>query len=140
MCPTLNDLHAPLQQGDTATLEATILAFGEDATLLHVVGLLGFKYGWEPTARLIAALSRNNVPVPPVALLGEAQALARATEEGPAATLEVLKERGEAGASYVARVLDLLGRQEQAGALRRALGVYLLVHAPRALLDRVVEA
>lgn len=139
MPPTLNDLYAPLLQGDTATLDATVRAFGEDATLLHVAGLLGFKYGWEPTARLIAALSRNDVPVPPVALLGEAQALARATEEGPAATLQVLKERGEAGASYVARVLDLLGRQELAEVLRKALGLYLLLHAPRALLDRVVE-
>lgn len=140
MPPTLNDLHAPLLQGDTASLDATVRAFGEDATLLHVAGLLGFKYGWEPTSRLIAALSRHGVPVPPVALLGEAQALARATEEGLDPTVKVLKERGEAGASYVARVLDLVGRHEQAATMRRALGLYLLLHAPQALLNKVLTA
>ena len=140
MTPTLNDLHAPLQRDDTPALDATILAFGKDAPLLHVVGLLGFKHGWEPTSTLIAALVRNKVPVPATSILGEAQALATATDEGFDSTVKALKRFGQGGASYVARVLDLLGRHEQAGVLRRALGVYLVLHAPRSLLNKVLTA
>jgi len=140
MSPSLNDLHAPLQTGDTPTLDATIRAFGKDAQYLHVAGILGFRHGWEHTSDLIAALVRNKVPMPSTVIFGEAQALARAADEGFDSSVKALKEFGEGGASYVARVLDLLGRKEQAEVLRRALGVYLLLHAPRTLLNKVLTA
>ena len=140
MYPTLNDLHSPLQRGDTPALDATIRAFGKDAPLLHVAGILGFKHGWESTSTLIAALVRNKVPMPSTEVFGEAQALARAADEGFDSSVKALKEFGEGGASYIARVLDLLGQKEQAEVLRRALGVYLALHAPRALVNKVLTA
>jgi len=140
MSSPFTDLHAALKQGDPARLDAAILAFGKAAHLLHVAGLLGFKYGWEHSAPLIAALVRNKVPFPEGSVLGDAQALARASDEGLDAAVKALKQVGEPGAAYVATVLDLLGREEQAEVLRRALGLYLLLHAPRTVLDKVLGA
>jgi len=138
MLPTFLDLQTALAQGDRANLDSVVLGFGKAAPLLHVVGLLGYKYNWEHTGTLLASLVRAKVAFPSSDVFGEAQILARAADAGFDDALKALKATGDGGATYVASVLDLMGLEKEAATLRRARGVYLLLYAPRAMLDKAL--